>query len=466
MYRGFKPALVLCTAVVVSAACALTAKSQDSSDLDESERVEIVRHIGVMLNKHYVFPEIATECADHLQAVHEAGVFDELTSPQAFATSLTTTLQSVSHDKHMRVRLNTRAPAADHQADQANAQALQAERVRRNNYGFNGIERFEGNIGYIDLRSFSGSPDASTTAAAVMGYLANSDALIYDLRNNGGGSPEMVRFLCSYLFDEPTHLNSLYWRQGDVTQEFWTQEVPGLSMASVPVFVLTSQRTFSAAEEFTYNLSTRKRATIVGETTGGGANPGGSVPINRRFSMFVPTGRAINPITGTNWEGVGVVPDVAVEADTALETSLELARVAAQTYRDNRAEAVAKDWNSYEVIRSKAASLAREGKTNEAIAVLADGLEAAAKVGILAEMDFNRLGYELMEQGLGKLAIGVFEFNVSRYPDSANVYDSLGEAYMANEQYSLAIHNYRTSLEHDPTNDHAKEMIAQMLEIE
>src|SRR5262249_7175677 len=162
---------------------------------------------------------------------------------------------------------------------------------------------------------------AAGPAAAAMNFLANTDALIVDVRRNGGGSPHGVALLCSYFFDEtPVHLNSLYWRKGDRTEEFWTRkDVAGKRYTGTPIYVLTSGRTFSAAGEFTDNLQTRKRAAVVGETTGGGAHPGGMRWINEHFIMFVPSGRAINPVTKTNWEGTGVEPDVAVDADRALE---------------------------------------------------------------------------------------------------------------------------------------------------
>ncbi|MCM3872588.1 MAG: S41 family peptidase, partial [Pyrinomonadaceae bacterium] len=139
-------------------------------------------------------------------------------------------------------------------------------------------------------------------------------------RGNGGGSPEMVALVCSYLFGaEPVHLNDLYWREGNRTDEFWTRkEVVGKRYLNKDVYVLTSKRTFSGAEEFTYNLKNLKRATIIGETTGGGAHPGGGFRINEHFSMFVPSGRAISPITKTNWEGTGVKPDIEVPSDQAL----------------------------------------------------------------------------------------------------------------------------------------------------
>jgi C-terminal processing protease CtpA/Prc len=156
-----------------------------------------------------------------------------------------------------------------------------------------------------------------------MSFLANSDAVIIDLRKNGGGDPSKIQLITSYFFDQPTHLNSFYIRKGNTTQQFWTSaHVAGKRMTGMPIYVLTSQRTFSAAEEFSYNLKNLKRATLVGETTGGGAHP-----VEPHFLAgvhllaIIPFGRAVNPITGTNWEGTGVVPDIQVPADKALETA-------------------------------------------------------------------------------------------------------------------------------------------------
>ena len=225
-------------------------------------------------------------------------------------------LQAISRDKHLRVIVG------DETSFRARTQPADGK------HGIEKVERLPGNVGYIELRGFHGtSPEASAAASAAMSSLADADVLIVDLRRNGGGSPHMVALITSYLFDAPVHLNSLYSRERDRTDDFWTtREVVGERFGgNKPVFVLTSKRTFSGAEEFSYNLKALKRATIVGETTGGGAHPGALRRLNPRFAMFVPTGRAINPVTKTNWEGTGVAPDVEVAADQALEKALELA---------------------------------------------------------------------------------------------------------------------------------------------
>jgi len=201
------------------------------------------------------------------------------------------------------------------------------ERMRaiaaRVNFGFEKLERLEGNIGYLDLRGFLPAALAGETVTAAMNFLANTQAVIIDLRQNGGGEPAEVALISSYLFgSDPVHLNDLYWRPTNETHQWWTSAyVPGKRLTGKDVYILTSNRTFSAAEEFTYNLKSLKRATIIGETTGGGAHPGGPRRINDHFFVNVPSGRAINPITKTNWEGKGVEPDIKVPADKALKTA-------------------------------------------------------------------------------------------------------------------------------------------------
>ena len=160
-----------------------------------------------------------------------------------------------------------------------------------------------------------------------MGLVANVDALVFDVRENGGGWPDMVSYVVSYLFANRTHLSDQWERKTNKTTEYWTTpDLPGKKLIGKPVYVLTSKETFSGGEEFAYDLKTLKRATIVGETTGGGAHPTGPKRLDDHFGISVPVERSINPVTKTDWEGTGVEPDVKVPADKALERALELAR--------------------------------------------------------------------------------------------------------------------------------------------
>jgi C-terminal processing protease CtpA/Prc len=208
----------------------------------------------------------------------------------------------------------------------ADAVAQYRKEMERMNCGFVKVEILPGNVGYLKFDMFADPDVCGPTAVAAMNFLAHVDAIIFDLRENGGGDPEMIALLSTYLFSEPTHLNDLWERKDDTTHQHWTLPyVPGTRLDGKPVYVLTSSQTFSGAEEFSYNLKNLKRATIIGETTGGGAHPVAGHRIDDHFMIGVPFARAINPISKTNWEGTGVEPDIKVPATDALTTAQKLA---------------------------------------------------------------------------------------------------------------------------------------------
>jgi hypothetical protein len=274
----------------------------------------------------YVFPEIAEKIQADLDQRLDNGGYGNITGGQQLADTLTAQLQALSQDRHLKlhfspVPLPHLKPQAESTADELEHQ-VQAS--RRRNFDLNKVERLPGNVGYIQLFSFEPPELAGDALAAAMTLVAHTDALIFDLRHNQGGSPAAVAFLCSYLFPAhpAVHLNDLYWSETDETHQWWTlPHLPGPRYLGKPVSVLTSSETFSAAEEFAYNLQTRHRATIVGETTRGGANPGRGFRLHDHFWVFMPTGQAINPVTGKNWDGTGVIPDVKVATEIALETA-------------------------------------------------------------------------------------------------------------------------------------------------
>lgn len=297
-------------------AAAVFTQSQASITIDS---------IGNKLKANYVYPEVADKMIAAIESNLKKGNYNSITDPQEFASKITEDLQSVSHDKHLRVQYDPEGIAEQERvvtpADSIQYLNDYISSMQRTNFGFNKVEILDGNIGYLDLRSFSDTEYAGETAVAAMNFLSNTDAIIIDLRQNGGGSPAMIQLITSYLYGaDPVHLNNFYWRPTDTHTQTWTlPHVTGKRNPDADVYVLTSNRTFSAAEEFSYNLKNLERATLIGETTGGGAHPGGTRPATDEFTIWLPTGRAISPITETNWEGVGVVPHIEVKADEALD---------------------------------------------------------------------------------------------------------------------------------------------------
>lgn len=285
--------------------------------LGAAERAAVVNALADALRASYVLAEHAAGMEATLRSNLAAGRYDDCDHPAHLAEALTRDIRGVYDDKHLRVL--GAAPERVHRA--AGSERALREAARWENYGFEKLERLAGNVGYLDFREFMRKDLAGDTAAAAMSFLADCNALIVDLRRNGGGDPAMVAFLCSYLFgDEAVHLNDLYIRPEGRTEEYWTDpRVPGRKFGpDKPVFVLTSAFTFSGAEEFAYNLQARRRALLVGEVTGGGAHPTMPVALGHGLTAMVPFARAVNPVTGGNWEGTGVQPDVAVAADQAL----------------------------------------------------------------------------------------------------------------------------------------------------
>jgi len=416
------------------------AVSQESA-LTPEFRQTTVEQLDALLQQHYVSPEVAKATGEHLKNRLKAGDFDKHQDVKSFADALTREAQVIANDKHLRVR-----PAPPQMEQTATPEQMAEGRLqnrarqREGTAGFAAAKKLEGNIGYLDLRGFAHPLVGTPIADHYMALLATSDAVIIDLRKNGGGSPKMVQYLCSYFFDKRVHLNSLYWREGDRTEEFWTLDnVGGKKMPDVPLFVLTSKFTFSGAEEFSYNMQTQKRATLVGETTGGGANPGGMMPLNDQLAVFLPSGRAINPVTKTNWEGVGVVPEVSVPEAGALDKALELATAAAAEYRRKNKE--------------QHTTLLREAfdqldKYSGAAEKLLTSLKKTTEAGLLDEPDINGLGYEyLLGHNNPKTAEAIFYCNTVLFPNSANVYDSYGEALVANGKNQEAVKAYRKAVE-------------------
>ncbi len=297
--------------------------------VDSVEQKAVIDALRDNLKREYIFPEITEEYVRMLDDNVRSGKYDNIQQPQDFARSITDDLMAVHRDRHLSVRFDPAWVKNERDRKELDEEAMLFTqwRNRTSNYGFQEIRIFPGNIGYFKFNGFSYDTDAYGPAIGAMSFLANTDALIIDLRTNGGGSPEMVQFLCSYFLDNPRkHLNSFSYKEEEKLTQYWTYTyLPGKRLNEVDLYLLTSRQTFSAAEEFAYNLKNMKRAAIIGETTGGGAHDNKFVILTDNFMMSLPFARAVNPVTNTNWEEVGVEPDVEVSEDKALETALALA---------------------------------------------------------------------------------------------------------------------------------------------
>lgn len=297
--------------------------SSKDAPIDQATREAVIQSVASQLDRYYVFPQKAASLDTQLRTRMQHGDFDGLTGDK-FADALTKALQQDSQDKHLEVRYFADPVPVQPAGNQTSPSERAADLLegRRFNFGINSAGRLQGNIGYIDMHEF-GRPAKpfGAQAAAAMSLLGDTQALIIDLRKCSGGDPDTVMAFASYLFDQPTHLNDVYWRDENRIERRWTTaSVPGRKYGQArKVYLLTSGDTFSGCEDFAYALKNNGRATLIGESTGGGAHAGSPHRLSAHFMMFVPSGRPISPVTHTDWEGVGVVPDIKAQAKDALD---------------------------------------------------------------------------------------------------------------------------------------------------
>jgi len=289
--------------------------------------MQLIETIKDAIRDNYVITEKVDSIIDALDA-HEAE-FAAIDNPQFLAQRISEVLFENSNDKHFRVAYAGVAGGRASQRPQFHPE--------RNNYFFYELKRLTGNIGYLDLRMFVYTDkDAAETAYGAMAFLAGTDAVIFDLRRNRGGTPDMVRLILSYFYEQATHINSFYNRPDDsYTQSWTTAHVQGRKMSDVPLYVLTSHGTGSAAEEFAYDVQQSKRGLVIGQRSAGAGHAAIQMPLVDGYQMIVPIGKPINPHSNDGWEGVGVQPDI----ETAYDDALPEAQIhALQTLLENTAD--------------------------------------------------------------------------------------------------------------------------------
>ena len=333
--------------LILNATTYLHAQKQDAP-LTPDTKLKVINGLAAALKKNYVFADTAAKMGDYIKNKLKKGDYNSIDKSVDFAVTLNTDLHVVYNDLHLSVFYNP--PFEMNLLDTSKADAAKMEQqdfnaAKQENFAFSKLEVLSNNIGYICFnRFYSVADESKATVNSAFSFLRNTNALIIDLRNNGGGDPEMVKYICSYLFKGKTHINDLYERRLNKTTAYWTEPLSySNTFSAVPVYILVSKGTFSGAEEFAYDLQNQHRATIIGETTGGGAHPVEPEPLGNGFVGNIPFARAINPVSKKNWEAVGVTPDIQVKADRALDYA-------------------ALSYNDYQINNSKDSSVIKSAK--------------------------------------------------------------------------------------------------------
>ncbi len=286
-----------------------------ASTFDAAAQRGIVEKLSEALRDRYVFPDVGERAATRISAALAASEYDGLADRTAFIQRLSADVQAIARDKHLNIMVPGASPPPGGPAAMPRGEA-----------GVTRADKLAGGIGYIEVVGFPRPRAFKPVLDRAMSGLKGSRALIIDVRRNGGGSPETVAYLVSYLVEPGRPINDIVSRvprTKNFTRESQSSVPTPVSFAGVPVYVLTSKATFSGGEEFAYDVQALKRGTIVGEVTGGGANPTGPVDLGHGVMAQIPFGRAENPVTRTNWEGRGVQPDLAAPASDALKVALQ-----------------------------------------------------------------------------------------------------------------------------------------------
>ena len=404
---------------LLSFLCIQGVEAQENiSTLTKKEKKAIISSIQTHLQDTYIDIELSYKMIAQLNQSLKSKAYKSITNPSEFSKTLTQDLQNISKDYHLKVRYEPKRIAQKKQIMpddlKLKMEQKKATQMAEINYGFVETKILNGNIGYLNLRIFADTKYAEDTATSAMNFLSNTNAIIIDLRSNGGGVPNMVQLLASYFCQEsPVLLSNFYERKTDTKTQLYTlPQVYGKRQTNKPLYILTSKNTFSAAEAFAYSLKHLDKAIIVGEVTKGGANRTKRISLNDAFTISVPYIKSTHPITKSNWEGKGIQPNI----------------------KTNKKEAL---------VHAYIDAINKTTKRN--------------KNNIL-----NKIGYTYLKDKSINEAIIVFQKNAKLFPNNANSWDSLGEAYFANCDKENALKSYKKALALDPNSESAKAMIKKL----
>jgi len=296
-----------------------------AADLDNDKQGEIIDSVTSAFNRYYVFEDVANEMDEHLHQKFQSGEYENTRNRTEFLRTLVRDMRTVQNDQHINIYYRSDEYFERKQEEELTEEEIKRkiEEQRRYNYTFEKVEILPGNVGYIKFDRFRDATFAGSTAAGALNFLGNTDAIIIDLRDNGGGEPNMVQLIASYFFDERTHFNSLVTRGESTEEQLWTYaHVSGPRLTGKDVYILVSYDTFSAGEALAYHLQKSGKATVVGDSTGAGAHPCKFVDVPHLNTVIkVPYQRAVSPFTNSNWEGVGIQPDIEVPSYKAFDVA-------------------------------------------------------------------------------------------------------------------------------------------------
>jgi tetratricopeptide (TPR) repeat protein len=440
--------------------CGVSSISHAQQTLDRSDKERIMKKISELFIDKYVFPDLGKEYGREILSLYKSGVYESVDDAKEFAGRVTADLQKISNDQHISFRLIESSDIGEKKEGSLHHPVRLSRLIHKENMGFQKFEWLEGNIGYLDLRRFNSPAIAGDRIVSAMNLVSGAWAIIIDLRENQGGTTDFLPYFCSYFFDKPVQLNSDYFREGDILKENWTRkEIAPKKMADVPLFLLTSHKTFSAAESFAYDMQVRGRAVIVGDSTRGGAHSVDLFKIDDRFEIYISTARSFNPVTNRNWEGFGVIPDVYVPAGSALDTAIVLAGKAAREFGRVKDGQLREAVIRMQAQLDRADSLYQKGEDEAAGALLDSAIQTGFDVDLIDEFFMQVLAYDYWAGKSDRMLFGVLKKNTELFPDSFSAHESLAWAYFYHGKNGLAAKCFRKVLELDPDNTTAPAML-------
>jgi Peptidase family S41/N-terminal domain of Peptidase_S41 in eukaryotic IRBP/Tetratricopeptide repeat len=438
--------------------CALA--QQPKSLADRAYKDGVLEKVAGLVESKYVLADKAKGFADEFRAKREAGAYESYLKPKEFAEKVTADLIEITRDKHFNFRVIVPSDAGEKPQSPLHHPVRYYLLRNKENTGFYRLEWIEPSIGYVDIHRFNHFGEAKDMMLAAMRFLSGANAVIIDIRENGGGSGD---YLSSYFLPYPTQLSGSYSREDGSLTEFWTRKDIGMEpRTDVPLFILTSPRTFSAAESFAYDMQSRKRATIVGEPTKGGAHSVDLFSIDDQFEFYISTERAISPVTGANWEGTGVLPDVSVPSAMALDRAVGLAKKAGEAFGQAKEARLKKAVDEMQVYLDRALKLYRAKQPDSAGAALDSLFRIAEAAGLISEFFIDVFAYNYRSGEDEQIFLAILKKEVEFFPNSSSAQERLASAYHAMGNKELALRYYKKALELAPENRNVGKMIKEL----